>query len=51
MVAVDLGVIFKFCQRKVGIGFVTEWALAESGYNSLRSIPHADDSAYSWMST
>ena len=45
MVAADLAVIFKFCHRNSGIGFATEWALAESGYDSLKSIPLADDSA------
>lgn len=48
VVAADLGIIFKFCHRQIGIGFATEWALAESGYDSLKSIPLAGDSICPW---
>lgn len=48
MLAAVLGVVYKFCHRNDGIGFATEWALAESGYDSLKSIPLADDSACPW---
>lgn len=48
MLAADVGIIFKFCHLNSGIGFATEWALAESGYDSLKSVPLAEDSACCW---
>lgn len=48
MRAADLAAIFKFCHLGAGIGFATEWALTESGYDSLKSIPLAADSACAW---
>lgn len=48
MVAGDAGVILKFCHRKVGVGFAAGGALAESGYDSLVSVPLSEESACAW---
>lgn len=48
MLAADIDILFKFCHRNIGIGFAIDRALADSGYDSLRSIPLAADSACHW---
>lgn len=48
MRAGDIAAIFKFCHLEEGVGFASEWMLAESGYDSLKSVPLADDSACAW---
>lgn len=48
LLAADIGVLFKFCERVAGIGFSSELALADSGYDSLKAIPLVDDSVQAW---
>lgn len=48
VLAADPSVIFKFCHIEAGIGFATEWALVDSGYDTLKTVPLSEDSACAW---